>query len=54
MENKVSKELAWHRLEQAKEDIMACDLNNTLVQINTAKELVKLVEQYLNEKTNNM
>ena len=23
MENKVSKELAWHRLEQAKEDIMA-------------------------------
>ena len=26
MENKVSKELAWHRLEQAKEDIMACDL----------------------------
>ena len=135
MENKVSKELAWHRLEQAKEDIMACDLlyngklyksannrayyaifhsirsvlalepidfkrhkdviayfnknyvnteifpksigrriaranqvredsdyddefivdpNNTLVQIKTAKELVKLVEQYLNEKTNNM
>ena len=30
------------------------DPNNTLVQINTAKELVKLVEQYLNEKTNNM
>ena len=36
------------------DDEFIVDPNNTLVQINTAKELVKLVEQYLNEKTNNM
>ncbi len=39
MNKKVSKELANHRLEQAKEE-----------QLQTAEELIKLVEKYLSEK----
>lgn len=47
MSHKVSKELSEHRLEQAREDLE--DADKTLLQIETAKELIKLVEEYMNK-----
>ena len=34
------------------DDAFVVDSNNTMVQIETAKELLKLVEEYINSKLN--
>ncbi len=55
MNPKISKELVIHRLEQAKEDLKASDYDDefvvkpeaTNVQIETAEELIELVEKYI-------
>lgn len=57
MSTKISKELSVHRLEQAKEDLKDSDYDDEYVvkpeeterQIETAKELLGLVEEYINE-----
>ncbi len=65
MSPKISKELSKHRLEQAKEDLTASKIlydisdyddefvvrpEDTLSQIETAKEIIALAENYINAK----
>ena len=48
MDNKVSKELAFHRLEQAKDDLKA---SKTLYKEKSyAESLIKEVEKYIKDK----
>lgn len=46
MNNKVSKELSKHRLQQAKDDFVV-EADDTKEQIGTARELLVLVETYI-------
>ena len=55
MSNKVSKDLVLHRLEQAKEDIQACEVlykTKLYKAANNRAYYAILVEEYINSKLN--